>query len=132
MKFDKAAVQKELDIAADHLERAGQTALATKVDYYAARLMKASAGEIPLLQRAIKRIYDDAQKQIAAAKTDVPKNVEKAKKATTNAKARSEERKAVLERRLKAIASRRARATKALKQLRASQRKNRKARLADD
>ena len=61
MKFDRIASQDQLDLAASELEKAGFADLAEKVDYYANRLMKATASEIPLVKRALSRIQQEAK-----------------------------------------------------------------------
>lgn len=85
------AVQKELDLAAEELEKQGHKDLATKVDFYNDRLQRAASKEIPLIRRALQRI------QIESAR--------RARKDPSTAKDREAKRAAILER----VRSRRAR-----------------------
>lgn len=128
MKFDKKAVQGELDLAAQELENAGYGDLAEKVDYYSDRLVNAHAKEIPLISRALRRIQLEAKRRLAKDGEDTPQDdkANKAQAAVTKARRSSESRKEVLRRRLKSIHANRKRALDRL----ATLKKARKARLA--
>ena len=119
MKFNKTAVQKELDMAAEELEKAGHADLAGKVDYYGGRLMTATAGEVPLLRRALSRILDEAKRRMAAVEKKEPSEAEKkAQAATQNTRRAGDARKELFQRRLKEIAVRRDAAKNKLNALR--------------
>ena len=121
MKFNKTAVQKELDMAAEELEKAGHADLASKVDYYGGRLMTATAGEVPLLRRALSRILDEAKRRMAAVEKKEPSEAEKkAQAATQNTRRAGDARKELFQRRLKEIAVRRDAAKNKLNALRAA------------
>jgi uncharacterized membrane protein YqiK len=141
MAIDKTAVQKELDLAAHELEKAGHKDLADKVDYFGDRLMRATAGEVPLVRRALSRVLDEAKRRMRAAEPKDDARVEKAKHATTQARRVSAVKKEVLRRRLLEIASKRKAAMKRLESLREgrqerssaeSLRENRRQRIAKD
>jgi len=112
MKFDKIAVQGELDSAAAELEKAGHKDLAEKIDYYNSRIANAQAEEIHLIARALRRIQLEAKNRLA--KSEPQARATKAQAAVTRARRSSVARKAVLRRRLKTIAANR---KKALRQL---------------
>jgi hypothetical protein len=122
MRFDKRAVQRELDLAAEELERAGHFDLAEKVDYYSNRLMQASADEVPLLRRALSRINIEANRRMRYKDEDTDKK-RKARSATLKSRRSSEHRKETLRRRLKEIAARRKQAASRLDNLRDKRRK---------
>jgi len=126
MKFDKDTAQSQLDLAASELENAGFADLAEKVDYYADRLMKATASEIPLVKRALHRVQKEAKKRLDAAQKAKPATKEdKAKAATLKARRSSESRKATLKRRLKTIVANRKKAAEKLEALRENRQKRR-------
>lgn len=61
MKFNKEAVRRELDLAAEDLEKQGFNDLADKVDFYNDRLMRAtSSREVDIIRRALARVEKDA------------------------------------------------------------------------
>jgi hypothetical protein len=127
MKFNKTAVQKELDMAAEELEKAGHSDLAMRVDYYGDRLMAANAAEVPLLRRALSRVLDEANRRMKAVKKEEPpENVKKAQAATSNVRRVSDERKAVFVKRLREIAAKRQEARNKLEALRASRKERTK------
>jgi hypothetical protein len=120
MKFNKTAVQHELDMAAHELEKAGFTDLAETVDYYANRLINATAGEVPLLRRALSRILDESKRRIQTAQPKEPTTAEsKARTAVDKTRRASDDRKEVLKRRLLEIAAQRKQAAQRLEALRA-------------
>ena len=64
MWFNKKAVEKELDLAAEELEKFGYVDLADKVDYYNERLMTVkSSKEIPVIRRSLQRIEHEASRR---------------------------------------------------------------------
>jgi hypothetical protein len=120
MKFDKDVAQSQLDLAAAEVENAGFADLAEKIDYYADRLMKASASEIPLVKRALHRIQQEAKKRLNAAnKAEPATKADKAEAATLKSRRSSESRKETLKRRLKTIVANRKKAAEKLEALRA-------------
>jgi len=126
MKFDKNAARDQLDLAANELEKAGFADLAEKVDYYAARLMKATASEIPLVKRALSRIQQEAKKRLGAAqKPKAATKKDKATAATSKSRRAGEARKATLKRRLKTIVANRKKAAERLEALRADRQERR-------
>ena len=119
MKFNKQAVQHELDMAAHELDKAGHKDLAEKVDLYGDRLMKATAGEVPLLRRALSRVLDEAKRRMGAAQQEEqPERAAKAQHAVERSRRASDSRKEVLKRRLMAIAAKRKHATRRIEALR--------------
>jgi len=64
MWFNKKAVEKELDKAAEELEKHGYVDLADKVDYYNECLMKVkSEKDIPSIRRGLERIEHEASRR---------------------------------------------------------------------
>jgi hypothetical protein len=119
MKFNREETQSQLDIAASQLEEAGFADLAEKVDYYADRLLKATAGELPLIKRALHRVQQEAKKRLDALhKAQPATKADKAENATLKARRSSESRKETLKRRLKTIVSNRKKAAEKLEALR--------------
>jgi len=136
MAFNRKAVQRELDLAATELENAGQTDLAGKVDYYNNRLMQATAGEVPLIRRALSRIMEEAKRRAQPKTGTRPvQAVQKAELATTSARRSGTARAEVLRRRLLALAAKRKQASEriaALRDSREERRAGRKARLGQE
>jgi hypothetical protein len=136
MKFTKEAVQTEVDMAADELEKAGHTDLAEKVDYYGNRLMVATAGEVPLIRRALSRILEEARRRMgAAAQPEPSEEAKKAEHATSRTRRASDTRREVLRRRLMEIVANRKKAMEKLQTLRGARqerRDKRQERLAKD
>lgn len=135
MKFSKEAVQTEIDLAADELDKAGHTDLAEKVDYYGNRLMTATAGEVPLIRRALSRILDEARRRMGAtaAQPEKSEGAKKAEHATTRTRRASDARREVLRRRLMEIVANRKQAMEKLQALRTARqgrREKRQERLA--
>ena len=128
MKFDRQAMQGQLDLAADELEKAGFADLAEKVDYYNDRLLQANLSEIPLIKRALSRVQIEAKKRLKAISTE--KKPDKGKEAVLKARRSSESRKETLRRRLKTIAANRKKAAERLAALR-DDRRNRQDRKAE-
>ena len=119
MKFNKTAVQRELDLAAEELEKAGHKDLAARVDYYGSRLINATVVEVPLLQRAIARILVEAKKCIQATEKEEPKEeAKKAQAAVMKTRRVSTARKETLKKRLQEIIARRKVAKQKLEVLR--------------
>jgi hypothetical protein len=114
MRFNKQAVQHELDLAAEELDKSGYKDLADKVDYYNSRLANASETELPLIRRSLSRIQSEAQNRIAKVeaneKKEESKDSLKAKLATLRVRRASEKRKAALR---KLVNERKASKTKA-------------------
>jgi hypothetical protein len=119
MKFNKDAVQKELDLAAHELEKAGHKDLAERVDYYGDRLMKVTAGEVPLLRRALSRVLDEAKRRMQGAKQQPSAAATKAHHAVARSRRASDPRKEALKRKLMEIAAKRKQAARRLESLRA-------------
>lgn len=57
------AVRRELDLAAEELDKKGFKDLADKIDFYNARLQRASAKEIPLIRRALRRVQIESSRR---------------------------------------------------------------------
>lgn len=75
MRFNKRAVRKELDLAAEELERHGFSDLANKVDGYNEKLMKLSeTDDLQTVRRALARIEREAVRRVSFdEKKEVPK-----------------------------------------------------------
>ena len=87
MWFNKKAVEKELDLAAEELEKFGYVDLADKVDYYNERLMTVkSSKEIPVIRRSLQRIEHEASRRQGGKKES--KTIDKRKLAELKKKAR--------------------------------------------
>jgi len=87
MYFNKKAVEKELDLAAEELESFGYVDLADKVDYYNERLMAVkSSKELPIIRRALKRIESEASRRQSGKKES--KTIDKRKLAELKKKAK--------------------------------------------
>jgi hypothetical protein len=131
MKFNKEAMQNQLDLAAHELQRAGFMDLAEKVDYYAFRMMTASISELPLIKRALSRLEQEAKKRLDAMhKVELPEDADKAQKAVMNARRAADPRKETLARRLKTLVAKRQQAKRKLEALRASRTQRRSAKEA--
>lgn len=66
MKFDAKVLQREMDLAADELERSGYLDLAARVDQYNAMLLTAKKEDLASLHRGLSRIqaeYEQRAKQ---------------------------------------------------------------------
>ena len=104
MWFNKKAVERELDLAAEELDKFGYKDLADKVDYYNERLMEVkSSKEIPVIRRALQRVEQQASRRQAsrrqAGKTKGSRTVDKRKLDDLKKKARMRQlRKALAER----------------------------------
>lgn len=62
--INKKAVQKELDLAAEELERHGYVDLANRVDQYASLIMKANKDtDLQELRRGIERVQREAKRR---------------------------------------------------------------------
>ena len=87
MWFNKKAVEKELDLAAEELEKFGYVDLADKVDYYNERLMEVkSSKEIPIIRRSLQRIEHEAARRQGGKKKS--KTIDKRKLAELKKNAR--------------------------------------------
>jgi len=87
MWFNKKAVEKELDKAAEELDKFGYKDLADKVDYYNERLMAVkSTKEIPRIRRGLERIENEASRR--QGKKGKSKTIDKRKLAELKKKAR--------------------------------------------
>jgi len=86
MWFNKKAVERELDLAAEELDKFGYKDLADKVDYYNERLMEVkSSKEIPVIRRALKRVEREASRRQGKKEN---KTIDKKKLAELKKKAR--------------------------------------------
>jgi len=117
MKFDKQAVQRELDKASEALDRAGHADLAARIDYYSDKLITASEQEEPLIRRSLARVYNEAKRRMNASVENLSEKAVKAKEATTKSRRSSDQRKATAKKRLVAVAAKRKEALKTLSAL---------------
>lgn len=89
MKFDKKALQRELDLAAEELEKVGYSDLALKVDKYNSFLMEgATKKHIPAIRRSLARITREAKRRFDASKRPAYVSEEHAKDESKKAKVR--------------------------------------------
>lgn len=87
MWFNKKAVERELDLAAEELDKFGYKDLADKVDYYNERLMEVKSNkEIPAIRRGLKRIENEASRRQKGGKES--KTIDKRKLAELKKNAR--------------------------------------------
>lgn len=63
MRFNKKALQRQLDLAAQELEDKGYTDLAKGVDEANEKLMKASPEEIPAIRARLSKINSEADRR---------------------------------------------------------------------
>jgi len=64
MYFNRKAVEKELDLAAEELDSFGYKDLADKVDYYNERLMEVKSSKaLPIIRRSLQRIEREATRR---------------------------------------------------------------------
>jgi hypothetical protein len=100
MKLNKKAIQKELDFAAEELERHGYIDLAHKIDQYNTKLMASDdEKEIPAIRAELVKVEKEAQRRLRAfdkKEVDDDARKVKAKEALQRAR-RVAERKKVLE-----------------------------------
>jgi hypothetical protein len=72
MSVDKKAVQKELDLAADEMERLGYMDLAGHVDKYNNRMVEAKSGEVATIYRALQNICVEAERRVKNTNFEKP------------------------------------------------------------
>ena len=97
MWFNKKAVERELDLAAEELDKFGYKDLADKVDYYNERLMEVkSSKEIPAIRRSLQRVEREASRR-RQGKTKTAKTVDKRKLDELKRKARARKIKKALD-----------------------------------
>ena len=125
MKFNKKAVQDQLDLAASELEKSGFADLAEKVDYYNDRLVKETASELPLIRRALQRILHVAKQRLNEAHKAHPLKSNKARSAVLKSRRSAALRKETSKRRLKTIVAKRKKAAEKLELLRAGRQQRR-------
>lgn len=107
MKFNKKAVQRELDKSASEMDQHGYVDLADKVDHFNKRLMEAKTKkEVQEIYRHLARIYREAKRReepetkparkpaLRKTKTDRRKEVLKARRLSERKKAFLKRRKA--------------------------------------
>jgi len=104
MRFNKKAVQKELDKTAEELEQNGFMDLANKVDEYNKKLMEAStAEEVQQIRKVFINIDREAQRRLkgnSAPEDDKARNIRrlKARAALRRARRVAERKKALADR----------------------------------
>lgn len=87
MWFNKKAVERELDLAAEELDKFGYKDLADRVDYYNERLMEVKNNkEIPAIRRSLQRVEREASRR-RQGKTKKSKTIDKRKLAELKKKA---------------------------------------------
>ena len=87
MWFNRKAIEKELDQAAEELDKFGYKDLADKVDYYNERLMAVkSSKDIPIIRRELQRIENEASRRQNGKKET--RTIDKRKLAELKKKAR--------------------------------------------
>lgn len=87
MYFNKKAVERELDLAAEELDGFGYKDLADKVDYYNERLMEVdSSKDLPIIRRSLQRIEREASRRRGGKKES--KTIDKRKLTELKKKAR--------------------------------------------
>jgi hypothetical protein len=99
MKFDAKVLQREMDLAAEELERAGYLDLAARVDQYNAMLLTAKKEDLASLHRGLSRIqveYEQRAKQ--DQKQEVRPEAAKAQHAVLQARRASIKRKLAMRR----------------------------------
>jgi hypothetical protein len=114
MALDKKALQRELDIAAEELDKAGFAELADRVDQYSIMLMHASEKQLPQIHRGLSRIQSDYERLAAkkASEQDVKGAAAKAQNAVMSARRASLRRKIAIKRFLREKAAERKKASK--------------------
>ena len=88
--LNRKAIQRELDLAAEELDRQGYKDLADKVDLYNTKLQRASSREIPLIRKALINVQEEADRR--ANRKDNPRT------SSLNKEAELAKRRALLER----------------------------------
>lgn len=109
MKLNKKAVQKELDLAAEELERHGYVDLAHKVDQYNKKLVTSrSEDDIPTIRAGLISVEKESQRRLRAFdRKEIPDaRKEKAKNALQRARRVAERKKALADRKEKRAKSR--------------------------
>lgn len=93
MKFNKRAIQRELDLAAEELEKHGYIDLADKVDRYTGKLMDiTSAKEIPIIRRALARVEREADRRQAGNREITSRKELKSKESVRKSRRTSEQK----------------------------------------
>jgi len=95
-KLDKGAVCRELDFAAEKLERLGFTDLSQKVDYYSDKIRAAKDEDIPSIYRALSRIQKEHDRRTVSDPSAL-----KAKHATERARREPDKRGLLIARKLR-------------------------------
>jgi len=117
MSLDRNALQHELDLAAEELDKAGHKDLADRVDQYSELLVQAKEKDVPQIHRGLSRVqmeYEQRTKR-EAAKQD-PKAA-KAQNAVMSARRASIKRKIAVKRLLRERAANRKKETKKIEAL---------------
>lgn len=102
MKFDAKVLQREMDLAAEELEKAGYLDLAARVDQYSIMLATAKKEDLTNLHRGLSRVqveYEQREKQ--ACKKEPAPSAAKAQHAVMQARRASIRRKLAMKRYLR-------------------------------
>lgn len=121
MKFNAQALQREMDLAAEELERAGHLDLAERVDRYNAVLLSASKKDLPQIHRGLSRIqaeYEQRMNQAGKKEAAPSADAAKAQHAVMQARRASIRRKLALKRFLREKAAQRKKASEKVATLR--------------
>jgi uncharacterized protein YjcR len=116
MALDKRALQHELDLAAEELDKAGHKDLADRVDQYSEMLVNASEKEIPRIHRGLSRVQAEFEQRAKKSEKIDPK-VAKAQNAVMSARRASIKRKIAIKRLLRERAAKRKQETKKVEAL---------------
>lgn len=114
MSLDRKALQRELDLAADELDKTGFTDLADRVDQYSELLVTAKAEQVPQIHRGLSRIQMEYEQRVKkVAKEAEPKgDAAKARHAVLSARRASIRRKIAVKRFLRQKAAQKKKANK--------------------
>jgi hypothetical protein len=121
MKFDARVLQREMDLAAEELERTGYLDLAERVDRYNALIPSASKKDLPQIHRGLSRIQAEFEQRMnrTAKKEAAPSaDATKAQHAVLQARRASIRRKLALTRFLREKAAQRKKASEKVATLR--------------
>jgi hypothetical protein len=100
MALNRNALQHELDLAAEELDRIGQTDLADKVDRYSTMLGSAKDADIPMIHRGLCRIQAEYERRTSKKQKPKPAAI-KAQAAVLSARRSSIQRKIAIKRLLR-------------------------------
>ncbi len=108
MALNRRALQRELDLAADELDRVGYKDLADRVDRYSEMLMAAKASDIPIIHRGLSRIQYEYENRVKKeAREEITGRALKAQNAVLSARRSSIQRKIAIKRLLRERAAQR-------------------------